>query len=91
MNASLTAVAKRLLAAADSAIEEVRVFEFVDDETAHDDELQEQMEAEFSTAFTSVQNELSKEFGDPVSTGEEENDLIPLNGVFRFAIWNING
>jgi hypothetical protein len=37
-----------------------------------------------------VQVELSKKYGAPSRTVTEDDDIIPLNGVFRFAVWPVD-
>ena len=89
MSKSPTALAKELLEAEVGGLEELRIHEFTDDESAHDDELAERLYAEFSADFDRVQAELGKEYGSPSRTGQEDDEVIPLNGVFRFAVWQI--
>ncbi|MDR2880543.1 MAG: hypothetical protein LBV29_01390 [Azoarcus sp.] len=82
-----TDLARQLLEADPGDLEEWRIHVFEDDESAHDDALTEKLYAEFSAEFARVQAELAAQYGAPARTGEEDDDLIPLNGVFRFAIW----
>ena len=70
-------------------MKEIRIHEFADDESAHDDEQIGRLYAEFSGELDRVQNELAKEYGSPSSTGELDDEIIPLNGVFRFAVWEV--
>ena len=60
-----------------------------DDEEAHDDEKTEKLYAEFSAELDRVQKELTKQYGQPSRTGETDDEVIPLNGVFRFAVWAV--
>jgi hypothetical protein len=32
---------------------------------------------------------LTNQYGKPSRTGKEQDDVIPLNGVFRFAVWSV--
>ena len=89
MSKSPTALAKELLEAEAGGLEELRIHEFTDDESAHDDELAERLYAEFSADFDRAQAELGKKYGSPSRTGQEDDEVIPLNGVFRFAVWQI--
>lgn len=84
---SFLEIARRLLESPVAGLEEVRAYEFDDDEEAHDDERQEQLETEFSNAFNELVASVTSEFGHPTRTGQEDDDLIPLAGVFEFAIW----
>jgi hypothetical protein len=47
------------------------------------------LHAQFSADFDRVSTELARTYGEPMRTGEEDHELIPLNGVFRFAIWDV--
>ena len=91
MPKSATALAKQLLADDPGGMEELRVRTFEDDAEAHDDELTEQLYDEFSAEFDRVVAALAKKYGPPERTGKKDHKLIPLNGVFRFAIWSIDG
>ena len=70
-------------------LEELRMHEFEDDEEAHDDELTERLYEEFSADFDRVKAELSKKYGPPSRSGKKDDRAVPLNGVFRFAIWDV--
>jgi|SRR5579862_3674582 hypothetical protein len=83
--------AQKFLKEDEDNLEMLRMHEFPDDESAHDDELTERLYAEFSADVESAQAELSRHYGDPARTGTEDDELIPLNGVFRFAIWSVEG
>lgn len=89
MPKSMVTLAEKLLKSDEDGLEEVRMHDFPDDESAHDDELTERLYAQFSTEVDRVQVELSKKYGPPLRTGEEDDDEIPLNGVFRFAVWQV--
>jgi hypothetical protein len=82
---------RKLLEADEDGLEELKVYKFPldDDGPAQDDELQEKLTTEFESAFKSAKAELAKTFGKPVRTGVDDHENIPLNGVFRFAIWQV--
>jgi len=67
----------------------LRTHEFSDEASAHDDELTDRLYADFSAEFERVQTELTKQYGSPSRTGQTDDNLIPLNGVFRFAVWPV--
>jgi hypothetical protein len=87
---SATSVAKQLLESNPGNLEELRIHEFEDDASAHDDESLEKLYRDFAKDFDQIQAELSKQYGPPSRTGKADDDVIPLNGVFRFAIWTVN-
>ena len=89
MPKSATGLAKQLLEGDAGGLEELRVHEFEDDEEAHDDEATEALYQDFSADFDRAQAALSKKYGRPMQVGKDNDDAIPLNGVFRFAIWKI--
>jgi hypothetical protein len=86
---SSTRLASELIERGPGELEELRVHELLDDESAHDDALHERLHAEFSADFDGVQAELARTYGEPLQTGEVDDELIPLNGVFRFAFWEV--
>ena len=86
---SAVKLAQKLLKKDEEGLEELRMHDFPDDESAHDDELTERLYAEFSADVESAQTELSKEYGPPSRTGKTDTKIIPLNGVFRYAIWQV--
>jgi hypothetical protein len=65
----------------------LRIHQFPDDESAHDDELTERLYAEFSVDFDRAQAELTKTYGEPTRVGQDGDEVVPLCGVFRFAVW----
>ena len=89
MPKTATALAKQLLEGDAGGLEELRVHEFEDDAEAHDDEATEALYQDFSADFDRAQAALSKKYGQPTQVGKDNDDAIPLNGVFRFAIWAI--
>jgi hypothetical protein len=86
---SAKSLAKELLEGEPGGLEELRIHEFTDDKSAHDDEGVEKLHTEFSAELDRVQKELSKEYGPPARTGETDDEIIPLGGVFRFAVWEV--
>jgi hypothetical protein len=89
MAKSATALASELLEGDSGGLEELRVHEFADDEEAHDDDTVDKLYQEFSSEFDGVVTALSKKYGMPSRTGKEDDKVIPLNGVFRFAVWSV--
>jgi hypothetical protein len=89
MAKSATSLAKELLAGDAGGLEELRIHEFEDDEAAHDDEAIEKLYEEFGAEFDRVETALTKTYGNPSRSGTEDDDVIPLNGVFRFAVWSV--
>jgi hypothetical protein len=90
MAKSPTSLARELIEGGPGGLEELRIHEFPDDESAHDDELSERLYAEFSVDFDRAQAELTKTYGEPSRVGTEEDEFVPLNGVFRFAVWEVS-
>ena len=90
MAKSVTTLAQELLACDPGNLEELRIHEFEDDASANDDQALEQLYQDFAKDFDQVQAELSKQYGPPTRTGKADDDAIPLNGVFRFAIWSVD-
>lgn len=91
MTRSATQIAGELLQREAGGIEELRVHAFADDVSAHDDDQIQHLYADFSATFDRVCRELVGLYGRPSSVGEEDDELIPLCGVFRFALWNLGG
>jgi hypothetical protein len=89
MAKSCTNLARELLQADGDSHEVIRICEFADEEDAHDPELHDRLHAEFSAEFDRVQTELSTLYGKPALTGDIGCEAIPLNGVFRHAVWQI--
>jgi hypothetical protein len=90
MPKSATALARELLEGDTGRLEELRIHEFADDEEAHDDDAIDKLYEDFSSEFDCVVTALSKEYGKPSRKGKEDDEIIPLNGVFRFAIWSVD-
>jgi hypothetical protein len=88
MAKSAIKVARKLLKEEEDVLEELRVHE-LHDEPGYDEKFIQGLYAEFAAEFDRVEAELSKEYGPPSRTGQEDDDIIPLNGVFRFAVWQV--
>jgi hypothetical protein len=82
-------LAKKLLEGGLGGLEDLYIYVFDNDESAHDDDRIERLYAEFSSELDRVQKELIKDYGKPSRTGETDDEVIPLNGIFRFAIWEV--
>ena len=89
MAKSATTLARELLEVDAGGMEEISIHVFQGDEEAHDDQAVEKLYADFSSEYERVEAELSKQYGKPSRTGKEEDEVIPLNGVFRFAVWSV--
>jgi len=89
MAKSAITLASELLQGDAGSLEELRIHEFTDDEEAHDDEAIENLYSDFSAEFDRIEAALTKEYGEPSRTGKEDDEAIPLNGVFRFAVWAV--
>lgn len=89
MSKSVATVANKLLKTEGDELEILRMHDFPDDESPHDDALIERLYSEFSAQLDRVQTQLTKKYGPPTRIGETDDDIIPLNGVFRFAVWEI--
>lgn len=90
MAKSAITLARELLEGDIGNLEELRVHEFEDDASANDDQALEKLYQDFAKNFDKVQAELTRQYGAPMRTGKADDDTIPLNGVFRFAIWSVN-
>jgi len=86
---SAAKLAQELLKKKGGGLEELRLHDFPDDESAHDDELTERLYAEFSADVQSVQAELAGLYGAPTRAGTNGDKFVRMNGVFRFAIWKV--
>src|SRR5262245_35679899 len=89
MAKSATALASELLEGDAGALEELRIHEFADDEEAHDEDAIDKLYEDFSSEFDRVVTAIAKKYGKPSRTGKEDDQVIPLNGVFRFAVWSV--
>ena len=86
---SAVKLARQILKQDEGGMEQLRLHDFPDDESAHDDELTERLYAEFSAELEGVQAELSKEYGPPFRKGKAGDKIVELNGVFRYATWRV--
>jgi hypothetical protein len=86
---SPTSLARELVDRGAGGLEELHIHEFPDDESAHDDALHQRLHADCSAEFDRVQAELSRTYGEPLRTGAGDDGHIPLNGVFRLALWKV--
>ena len=86
---SVKSLAKELLDGDPGGLEDLRIHELTDDYAAHDDEQIERLYASFSAEFDCVQKELTDDYGQPSRTGETDDEIVPLNSVFRFAVWEV--
>jgi hypothetical protein len=84
-------LARELLGSQEDGLEQLRIHEFQDSESAPDDAVTERLYAEFAVECNRVQAELTRTFGEPWRTGIEDDEGVPLKGVFRFAVWVVGG
>lgn len=89
MSKSATNLAHKLLGLQKASLEELETHQFRDDAEAHDDEALQRLRADFEAKFERAQSELSASYGQPVRTGDDYDEDIPLSGVGRFAIWEV--
>jgi hypothetical protein len=86
----VVATARKLLRARKAVWEELEHEGFQNDRAAHDDDLHEQLRRKFIRRLKAIQKRLAAQFGSPVETGADDQSRVPLNGVFRYAIWNVS-
>ena len=86
---SAVKLAQKILKKHEDGLEQLRMHDFPDDESAHDDELTARLYAEFSAELDGVQAELTKEYGPPSKKGKVGDKVVELNGVFRYATWQV--
>src|SRR5947208_2316015 len=91
MRKSVTELAGELVAAGGGGLEELHVHSFDDDEAAHDDDAHERLYEQFSAELQAAVTELEKTYGEPLRSGASHDAAVPLNGVFRFAVWDVDG
>jgi hypothetical protein len=84
-------LARELLDGGADELRELRIHEFEDDSQAHDEALQAKITKEFAAQFDQAQRDLTKKFGEPIRTGITDDPGIPLTGVFRCAVWGVDG
>jgi hypothetical protein len=90
MSESAIELATQLLARDENGLADLRLHRFNAVE-AHDDSAIERLYVDFTADFERAQTELSASYGEPSRTGTAEDKVIPLNGVFRFSVWEIQG
>jgi hypothetical protein len=83
-------VAAKLLAQPDSALEVLQIHQFQSDEEYHNDILQDTLVRDFEHQFEALVEKLRVNYGDPVWL-DGDVTAIPLCGVYRNAMWRING
>ncbi len=86
---SILAKAEELLKSRKSKFEIVDYRELYDEEEAHDDKLQGNLETSFLSNMASYEKALSMKFGPPTEVRPDEHKSIPINGVVRHAIWTV--
>jgi hypothetical protein len=91
MSKSPTTLAQEFLEDVVSFPQLLWIHDFPDDESAHDDDLTNRLYADFFAEFERVCAELSQKHGSPLRTGRTDDNLIPLGGLFRFALWSDGG
>jgi len=91
MPKSAVNLATELLRRPKASLEDLEIHQFEDDAAAHDDVVMEQLHADFESKFEREQSELSARYGKPSRTGDDDDEVIPLCGVGRFAIWSVEG
>ena len=91
MPKSATNLARQFLARDKGSLEDLRIHQFKNDKEAHDDIAIDRLHAEFVSDFERVLSELSASYGEPSRTGVDNDKDIPLCGVDRFAIWEVEG
>jgi hypothetical protein len=87
---TLAAKAKNLLKQRTSQSEPIDCREFFDDQEAHDDSLHRTLERMFRDNISKYQAALTREYGPPTNEGFSAHRDIPLNGVMRYAVWEIS-
>jgi hypothetical protein len=88
---SLTTLASELIAEGLGGLEELHVHEFEDAAAAHDDNGIERLYVQFKAELDAARAGLSRVYGNPLRTGTADDRAIPLNGVFCFAVWDVDG
>ena len=89
MPKSAISLARELLGRDKSSLEVLEIHQFRDNAEAHDDEAMDRLHANFESTFERVQSELSASFGEPIRTGNDHDEDIPLGGVNLFAVWSV--
>jgi hypothetical protein len=70
---------------------DLQVHQFKDDMEAHDDSAIDRLYAEFNSDYERARVELAAIYGEPSREGTDNDEVIPLNGVFRYSVWQIDG
>lgn len=83
----IVALAKSLFSQRGTKMEDVEVYEFLDDEAAHDDALQQEVCCKFERRFASLKKLLSDEFGPPALAGHSHRDIHVNTALF--AMWEV--
>jgi hypothetical protein len=91
MSKSAVNLANELLGRSKASFEFLEIHQFEDNLAAHDDVAMEQLYSDFESQFEQAQSELSACYGEPSPTGDDDDEVIPINGVLRFAIWSVGG
>jgi len=89
MPKSAVDLAAELLGLPKASLEDLEIHQFKDDSAAHDDVAMQQLHADFESKFERAQSELSARYGEPIRTGDDHDEDIPLGGVNRFAVWSV--
>ena len=89
MSKSAVKLARKLLEDRADRLEDLRMHEFADDVSARDKKVVEGLYNEFTKEFDRVQADLEESYGPPSRSGEGSDILIPLNGVLRYAFWQV--
>jgi hypothetical protein len=82
---SVSSAARKLMEVSEPGVEQLRAYASTPSESASDESIRKVLAASLDVA----QTELSSLFGPPRRVGNADDGLIPLWGVFRFAIWQI--
>lgn len=86
---SVLAKAEQLLQSRKSKFEDIDYRELYDDEEAHDEQLQAQLESNFLANMAFYEKALSKKYGAPVDAAPHKHKSIPINGVLRHSLWTV--
>lgn len=62
-----------------------------DEADAHDEAHIASVMAAFRRRFTTYARALTAKLGEPTDTGTTQQSEIPVNGVFQYAVWNVEG
>jgi hypothetical protein len=84
------ALANRCLAGAEP-MALLRIYEFAGDFEAHDNVLQERLDQEFEQAFANASEVLSAALGPGRQLTRDDDNFVPLDGVFCAMEWHVGG